>query len=219
MEFTSFKISEEPRVVRDDVRTAMDDALAALAAPGTQLLHAIDPRRILAFEDNGPAVWSVGLVEVPGTRPHRLAMTYGFGNVLTPSARRAGYTHEYSIAIPANATPDWGVALLRHLSRYVLTSGNELRVGDIMPCHGPITRIAFHPKLQAQIPTTSLVGVVVMADPILPSIATPHGAIEVRRIVGVSQREIDAAFEGDLDAELAHLSQRDPLLLSDITRD
>jgi hypothetical protein len=69
---TSFTLSGEPRTVRDDVLTAMDDALGALAAPGTEVLHAIDPRRILAFEEGGPAVWSVGVVEVPGERSYRL---------------------------------------------------------------------------------------------------------------------------------------------------
>jgi len=215
---TSFALSGEPRTAREDVLASMDDALGALRAPGTELLHAIDPRRILAWEEGGPAVWSVGLVEVAGARPYRLAMTYGFGSVLTPEPCRAKFRHEYSIAFPAEGGPEWAVALLRHLSRYVLTSGNELSVGDIMPCHAPITCVPFPPQYHAQMPDTALVGVVVLPDPVLGAIATPGGAIEVRRIVGITQAEIDGAFAGDLDAELARLVRRDALLLSDIAR-
>jgi hypothetical protein len=36
--------------------------------------------------------------------------------------------------------------------------------------------------------------------------------------VGIDQRQIDAAMQGDLDAELARIAEADPLLLSDIAR-
>lgn len=80
----------------------------------------------------------------------------------------------------------WGVAALRQLARYVLTSGNELQVGDVMPCYAPFTRFPFPPHLQGELPMTSLDSLVVTSDPVLGTIATPAGPVEVRRIVGVT---------------------------------
>ncbi|PZR10507.1 MAG: hypothetical protein DI536_19900 [Archangium gephyra] len=45
----------EPRPVRDDVVTALDDALEGVGQ-GAQVMHAMDPSRLLSFENGGPPV-------------------------------------------------------------------------------------------------------------------------------------------------------------------
>jgi hypothetical protein len=212
----TFTLKGEPRPVRDDVLGAMDAALGAL---GGELLHAIDPARIMSFTDGGPPVWSVGLVPVGGPRPYTLLLTYGFSHVFSPEPSREGIGHEFSLAVPQGCpVQPWGVALLRHLSRYVLSSGNDLLVGDVMPCHAPITRIPFPPAHHAALPDTSVDSVVVVPDPVLPRITTPHGDIEVRRFVGIDTAELKRLGPMPAAERSAARAKVDPLFLTDISR-
>ena len=145
-------------------------------------MHAIDGGRIASFTDGGPPVWSVAIVPVPGPKPYTLLLTYGFSQAVCPDALYAGKTYEFSIAVPANCEHHpWAVAALRQLARYQLTSGAELMVGDVMPCQAPITHFPFPPHLRGQLPTTSVDSLVVTSDPVLGTIATSAGPIEVRR--------------------------------------
>ena len=212
----SFTLDGPTRAVRDDVLTAMDDALGAL---GTEVMHAMDPVRIKTFAQGGPPVWSVGLTSVERPRPYTLFLTYGFSHQLSPEPDRAHISHELSLAVPKECPIDpWTVALLRHLARYVLTSGKELRVGDVMPCHAPLTRVPFPPAIHPRMLTTSLDSVVVVPDPVLPSIATAHGPIEVRRIVGIDTQELNRLGPMRPATRAAARAQVDPLFLTDISR-
>ncbi len=213
---TSFELTGDTRPVRTDVVEALDNALGAL---GGEVMHAIDPRRILGFEEGGPPVWSVGIVEVPGANPYTLLVTYGFSEVASPEACRQGFRHEYSLALPAGTNPSpWADALLRHLSRYVLTSGQELCLGDVMPCHAPITRVPFPPQHHDMMPDTSLMGVITTSDPVLGTVATPHGEIEMRRILGIDSEELDRAETWSGSGFVEEYAKRDPLLLTDLNR-
>lgn len=176
------------RPVRDDVVEALDEALGAHG----EVMHAMDPSRIVDFDGGGPPVWSVGYVTVENEgQPYWLFLTYGFSGVLSPTDFRAEYHHEYSIAVPAEGElPTWPVALLRHMTRYVLNTRAELRVGDNIPCQGPITRVPFAPEHHAMMPDTPLHSLLVGRDPLLPTIDTPHGPVEVRRMVGIRDEEL-----------------------------
>jgi hypothetical protein len=110
----------------------------------------------------------------------------------------------------------WAVALLRHLARYVLSSGNELMVGDVMPCHAPITRIPFAPEHQASMPNTTVDSIVVTRDPVIPRIETRQGPIEVRRIVGVEMHELQRLGPMPPTERAAARAAADPLLLTTI---
>ena len=178
------------RPIRDDVVEAIDAALGRVG-DGSEVMHAMDPSRLVSFPAGGPPVWSVAFVEAERDgSAFTLLVTYGFSHIASPGAHREGIGHEYSLALPRGTNPaPWADALLRHLCRYVLNSGNQLRVGDLLPCFSPITRTPFPPEHHDKMPDTSLVGIMVASDPVLPSIDTAHGAIEVRRFVGVDQRE------------------------------
>lgn len=175
------------RPVRDDVVEAYDNVLSRAG----EVMHAFDPARVASFQQGGPPVWSVGVVQVNGPTPFAYALTYGLSHVLSPEAFLEGIGYELSIALPGGMEAmNWGVPLLRHLSRYIISSGNELMAGDVMPCHAPLTRVPFQPHMHDSLPFSKTDSVIVVVDPLIPRIDTPHGAVEVRRIVGVDTPEL-----------------------------
>jgi len=212
---TEFKLEHPPRPVENSVVTAIDDALTKLGG-GAEVMHAMDPTRLLSFEHGGPPVWSVGMVEVPGPQPYTLLVTYGFSHVLSPEPMREGLNHEYSFAVPKGTpTSPWADAFLRHQCRYVLMQGADIRVGDCVPFRGvPMTRIAFQPVHHAMMPDSSLVGMLCTPDPVLPLVQTPRGPIEVRRLVGIDARELDRVETWSANGFLEELRTVDPLMLS-----
>lgn len=213
---TTFELTGDPRPVRGDVVENLDAALSSL---GGEVLHAIDPARLLDFDQGGPSVWSVGIVEVSGDSPYTLLLTYGFSHILSPAPFREGINHEYSIAVPAGTNPlPWADALLRHLTKYVLKSGRDLEVGQVMPCFAPITYIPFPHHAHSSMPSTELVGLAVARDPQIASIDTAHGKIEVRRLVGLHQAELDRAETWSPHGFMEEYLVRDSLLLTDLSR-
>lgn len=203
---TEFKLSGTTRPVNDAAVTAFDEALEAL---GGKVMHAMDPARILPFDQGGPPVWSVGIVETPR---FTLLLTYGFSHTLSPEPMREGVNHEYSFAVPPG-TPisPWTDALLRHQCRYILTQGADIRVNDCIPLRGvPMTRIPFQPEHHSSMPDSTLVGILCTPDPVLPKI----GDVEVRRLVGIDAAELDCAETWSPKGFLEELRKEDPLLLS-----
>ena len=161
----------------------------------------------------------MGIVSVRGASNYTLLVTYGFSHVLSPSEFRSGIHHEYSLALPEGINPSpWADALLRHMTRYVLSSGNDLQVGDVMPCYAPVTCVPFQPEHHAMMPPTPLVGLVVAEDPVLPEIETGHGTIQVRRLYGIDQLELDRAETWSGGSFTDEYRKRDPLLLTDLNR-
>jgi hypothetical protein len=214
---TELALAGEPRPVRMDVVAALDARLGQL---GGEVMHAMDPSRVLGFEAGGPPVWSVGIVAVPGPRPYSLLLTYGMSHVLSPEAFREGLGHEYSLAVPAGVPlSPWADALLRHQCRYVLTSGADIRVDDCVPFNGvPMSRIPFQPQHHAMMPDSSLVGIIATRDPVLGTIDTPAGPIEVRRLVGIDARELDRVETWSARGFVEEMARRDPLLVSPLLR-
>jgi len=204
------------RPINDQAVAALDQALGRFGP----VTHAVDPARTTAFASGGPPVWSVGFVSVPGPRPYTLVVTYGLSYTLSPESERAGVRYELSIAIPHGepVTP-WADAFLRGQAHYIITQKAELKLGDCVPFRGvPITRMAFAPEHAVMMPDTTLVGILVAQDPVIPVVTTPTGDIEVRRLVGVDQQEIDRAVTWDPAAFLELVRGVDPQLLSPLQR-
>jgi suppressor of fused-like protein len=214
---TTLTSEDELRPVRDDVVDAFDNALAAL---GGEVMHAMDPRRILSFTSGGPPVWSVGMVNVGGPAPYTLLLTYGFSHVLSPEDFREGVAHEYSLAVPAGVPlQPWADAFLRHQCRYILEQGQDIRLEDCIPLRGvPMTRVPFQPEHHAMMPDSTLVGILCAPDPVLGSIDTPHGEVEVRRLVGIDAVELDRVETWSVRGFLEEMSKLNPQLLSPIQR-
>lgn len=209
----TFKLSGKPRLMRDDVVQTVDEVLGRAG----KVMHMIDPSRVINFPSGGPPVWSVGLVEVTIPKPYGYALTYGMSHVLSPEDFRAGIGYELSIAIAGPGLPTlWAVGLLRQLARYALSSGNELMVGDVMPCGVPITRLAFGPNVPEGVPDTTLDSIVVVPDPVIPRIDTAHGPIEVRRLVGVDEQELSRLGPMPPAERVTARAAVDPLMLTTI---
>ncbi len=217
--WTQFTLKGAPRPVQTDVVTALDDALTKLGR-GAQVMHASDPSRLLSFEHGGPPIWSVGFVDVPGPTPYTLMLTYGFSHVLSPEHFREGVRHEYSFAVPQGTPTDpWADAFLRHQCRYILSQGADIKPDDCVPLRGwPITRIPFQPQHHAMMPDSTMVGVLCTPDPVFPRVETPHGTIEVRRLVCIDERELDRVETWSAKGFLEELRAVDPLLLTPLKR-
>ncbi|MEM9194237.1 MAG: suppressor of fused domain protein [Myxococcota bacterium] len=208
------------RPVRDDVVRAYDQALSAL---GGKVRHAAHPDRARSFAEGGPPLFSVGMVDVAAETPYTLLLTYGFSHTLSPEPLRDGFTHEYSIALPQTGDPSvWADSLLSHLTQYVLNSGRELSVGDVMDCYAPISNMGADEMGSLQSApgsvATPLSGIVTERDPVLPEIPTPYGPVEVRRFLGIHQEELADAENRSSTEFLADYRKSDALLITDLKR-
>jgi hypothetical protein len=204
------------RRVDEQAAAAFEQALGQLG----QVVHAVDPNRGISFAAGGPPVWSVGFVSVAGPRPYTLAVTYGLSSIITPESGRPAIDYELSIAVPAGEpVSPWADAFLRAQAHYILTQRVDLNAGDCVRFGGgPITRLAFAPEHHAMLPDTTLVGMLVAVDPVVPVVRTPVGDIAVRRLVGIDGHELDRAQTWDPAAFLELVRAADPLLLSPLQR-
>jgi hypothetical protein len=82
----------------------------------------------------------------------------------------------------------------------------------------PATERGAEPNGPGTPPDSDLVGVVCAPDPVLPVVTTPHGEIEVRRLVGVDERELDRVETWSARGFVEELRRHDPLLLSPTQR-
>jgi len=178
---TEFELKGPPREILDQNVGFLDQSLAqAAGCPVDQVLHAIDPRRILKFEYGGPPVWSVAVAPV-GNDAY-LWVTYGLSSIIDPAMP---FGHEMSIEVavePGAPVPQWPMFFLRSLARYQITSRRELKVGDVMPFPVSITRAAMAPEHHQSMPDSSLRAIAVVADPRMQA---------VRRVVGLLEEEVE----------------------------
>ncbi|HEY4180443.1 MAG TPA: suppressor of fused domain protein [Kofleriaceae bacterium] len=207
----TFELRHPPRPVNMDVVEAIDNRLAKVGR--TEVMHAIDPGRLASFADGGPPVWSVAMTQVQGRVPYTLFTTYGFSWAVCPEPGRDGVTYEFSLAVVGESHP-WAVALLRHLCRYQRNSGNELMVGDVMPCRAPLTYIPFPPEHHAMMPPTKNDSLLVVDDPLLAGFVTSHGAVEFRRICGMTEQQLAAIGPIPSGQRQAAWAQSNPELLT-----
>lgn len=178
---TEFELKGPPREVQN---VELLDAALAAAAGGAleQVLHGIDPRRVLAFAHGGPPVWSVALCPCAGSEPAYLWVTYGLSSLIDPAAP---FAHEMSIRVavaPGAPPPQWPMFFLRSLARYQITSGRELKSGDVMPFPCSITRAAMSPEHRSSMPDSPLDAIAVIDDPTMQN---------VRRVVGLRAEEVE----------------------------
>ncbi len=169
------------------------------------------------FSPGAFPIRSVAIVETAG---YTLLVTCGFSEVIAPDALHQGFRHEFSLAIPrGEPVAPWADAFLRAQAHQMLDQRVDVRPGECISFNGvPMTFMPFTPEHHAMMPRTNLVGMFIAADPVIPSITTPWGPIEVRRIVGIDQYEIDRALTWNPAAFLDVLRGADPLLLSALQR-
>jgi hypothetical protein len=209
----SFSFSIGPgqvRSVHDDAVAAFDEALEAVGSGGVN--HFIDPRRIQTFAAGGPSVWSVATVP---TDAGVLYLTYGWSGAIDPA--RSEYAFELSIVVPGEPTI-WPALVLRALCRYMLGSGRALEVGQSMPFPQSITRFFAPPHEAGDYPDSEMKAALFADDPILPSIYTPRGVVNVRRVIGLYPEELDLMHLWSPAGFTSAIAARDPQLRTEITR-
>jgi hypothetical protein len=213
MTTTTFELKGPPREIHDDAVQALD---AALEKRGTgPLLHALDPKRLLTFENGGPAVWSVALVPIGH---HELHVTYGLSFLIDPARTGTGY--ELSLRVPTypGGGLGWAPFFLRMLGRYVVTSKRELKLGEYFPFFKPISRVAFAPADRMSVPHTEMDSVAFTTDPDLPFVDTPRGRLELRRVVGLFPDERERMEPWSAQGVIDLFSARNKELCTDIGR-
>ena len=181
----SFELPSDPgamRNVNSEAVEALDAALKALGPEGRgEVMHAIDPRRILALPFGGPPVWSVAQVEIgDGSRQY---LTYGLSSAVDPESP---YDFELTMRVQGADDSMWPVLLLRHLARYQLVGGRPIEPGEYWALGGAITRSAVPLEMQANFPDTRLNSVFIIAG---EELSTPHGDISLRNVVGLDSAE------------------------------
>ncbi len=185
MQRFEFSIPNDPRAMRtvnDGAVAALDAALGS-AMPGAQVLHGIDPRRILTFAAGGPPVWSVAVVSQGEW--HQF-LTYGLSRAVDPSSP---FGFELSLRVrDASPSPMWPMMLLRMIARYHLASGREIRPGEFIDAGGPISQMPVAPAERGAMPTTRMTTVMILPG---AQLATPAGPIEVRNLFGLDPDERD----------------------------
>jgi hypothetical protein len=209
----SFSFSLGPgdalRQVHDDGVAAFDEALHSIGTGGVN--HFIDPQRLKAFRSGGPSVWSVATAPVEGGT---LYLTYGFSAAIDPAA---ACDFEMSVLVPGEPTM-WPALLLRALCRYMLGSGRTLEAGQSMPFPDAITRFFAPPHERDSYPYTAMNAAVFAVDPLLPSIYTPRGVVQVRRVVGVFADELQLMDLWSPAGFVQAIAARDPRLATDLER-
>lgn len=203
----------QAREIHDDAIEALDAALTKLTTG--QLMHALDPKRILKFEHGGPPVWSVAMCPIGH---HELHVTYGLSSLIDPERTGTGY--ELSLRIPTypGSGLSWAPFFLRMLARYVVTSKRELKTGEYFPFFKPISRVAFAPADRMSVPHTEMDSVAFTADPDLPFVETPRGRLEVRRVVGLFPDERERMEPWTAQGVLELFAARNKELATDIAR-
>jgi hypothetical protein len=200
-----FELTGELREVRGPMVDGLDAALSR-AAGGGEVLHSIDPRRLLSFSEGGPPVWSVAVARCqPGSG--WLFLTYGLSRDVDP---QAPFTHEMSMRVPGETEPPaWPIFFLRHLARYQRTSGRPLESGQLMSFAEPITRAAMRPEEQASQPDSAMHAIAIVSDPQIPS---------ARRVYGLLDDERKLAELWSPAHLLDEIARRDPSLTTNLAR-
>ena len=191
---------------------AVDDALAAVT--DAAIRHANDPARAHRFEDGGPSAWSVASGPRGDTTLH---VTYGLSGLVDRDPARGRIIYEFAIQTRGPGVW-WQLDVLRQLGAYLLTSGRDLAIGDYFPFHAPLPAAVLGPNRPPSEPDTHLTAIAVMPDPVLPVVHTPHGPLEIRRLYGVSNADFDLFESWSCRRFMGLVQQRDPELVTDLTR-
>lgn len=205
---TEFVLRGDPREVNSAAVSQLDGALAVAAGcPLESVLHGIDPKRILTFANGGPPVWSVAQGRC--ANGDVLSVTYGLSQFIDPAAP---FGHEMSIRVASDGSadgPQWPMFFLRALARYQITSGRELRAGEVMPFGESITRTAMAPEHKASMPDSPLQAIAVVDDPLMQS---------VRRVYGLHADELDLGQAWSPAGLMSLVAERTPTLSTDVAR-
>ena len=147
--------------------------------------------------------------------PHWHFITYGFSDLYVkegPDPDVSGFGFELTFRLRRDPSerqpPSWPLSLLQNLARYVFSSGNAFDVGHYMPLNSAIA-LGYDTQLRA---------VMLVGDPELPDIATPHGHLSFLQVVGITLSELSSVRAWDAEKFSAAALSRLPLWVTDLDR-
>lgn len=185
MTTSQFELRGEMREVDSRAVATLDAALGAAMADSSgqpaAVMHALDPRRVLAFRSGGPPLWSVGVASQGDL--HQF-LTYGLSRAIDPTMP---FAFELALRVRSvDGPPNWATLMLRTLARYQLSSGREIRPGQFWEMGAAISQAAVAPHDRHIMPNTAMDTLLVAPGPSLP---TPAGPISIRNVFGLDPGE------------------------------
>lgn len=150
-----------------------------------------------------------------GPPAHWHLVTFGFSELYekeSDNPDRSGWGFELTFRLARapgeEQPPSWAMNFLQNLGRYVFKSCNPFGVGHHMDLNGPIA-LEHDTRIRAML---------MAADPQLPAINTPNGALEFVQVVGITVDELHAAMAWNSVGMTRLLAANNPLLVTDLSR-
>ncbi len=147
--------------------------------------------------------------------PHFHFVTYGFTDLYTketdnPAISGFGFELSFRLARASDEreVPDWALAFLQNLARYVFGTGNQLEIGHKMGLGGPL-----EPDSE-----TPIVALLFAADPELGELTSPLGRAHFIEVVGITEDEYRLIQEWSTAGLVDILRTRLPYLVTDLHR-
>ncbi|MEP6803498.1 MAG: suppressor of fused domain protein [Flavobacterium sp.] len=160
----------------------------------------------------------VSIYESKKQTDHYHFITYGFSELYYDETKLESEFSKWGFELtfrlkpfePDNGNPSWVIALLQNIAKYVFDSGNLFEEFHYMPANGPI-------RLDTE---TDITALIIVADPEIEKIQTPHGEVTFLQIVGITTAEFDHLKENPETAQdlVNKLKENNPLLITDLTR-
>lgn len=145
---------------------------------------------------------------------HLHLVSYGFSNLYYDEEALgkefSGFGFELTMRLPLSEDePYWAMNLMQNLARYIFDSGKWFEAGQYIGGQGPI-------KVDSD---TALSSLVLIEDPQLDAIDTPHGRVEFLQLYGITATELERVLS-DKNARplLAEHQQHNPLLITQLDR-
>ena len=137
-------------------------------------------------------------------------VTYGLTELFeksSPHADVSGFGFELTLRLPRRAEeeqpPAWPLRLLQGLGGYVLSNHAPLDTGHVVDLGGPIDPAG-----------SALTGIVLVPDPQLGKLATPHGSVLFLQLFGLAPDEVEAMQAWDLSRKVGLVMEVDPLAIT-----
>lgn len=142
-------------------------------------------------------------------------VSYGMSELYSKEGENkeySGWGFEFTMRVSRseeeNQPPRWPMSLMQNLARYVFKTGNIFADGHHLDCNGTIA-LEYNTELKA---------LLFAQDPQLKEIDTPHGRLQFIQLVGITLDERKAIVNWNPNGVKKLLSQRDPLLITDMDR-
>jgi hypothetical protein len=192
---------------------AIDAALAHLYGGQGPTFHlATDLQKRLMF--GGPEALDGISVFAAQAPAHWHLVTYGLSELYSKESTDpewSGWGLELTLRVPRidDECPTWAVGLLQRLANSMHAAQRPYKPGDRIDAGGPISQAV----------ATALRAFLLVDDPDLGVIDTPHGRLRFLQVVAVTAAELALAKQTNSADVLERLRARDPRLLLDLHRD